>query len=100
MAQQLRIGFVGIGMMGHGMAINLVRKGWPLTFKAHRNRSRLADLLAAGAREAATPAQLGPASDVVILCVTGSPQVEETIFGIEGHGGLADTLREGQLVID
>jgi 3-hydroxyisobutyrate dehydrogenase-like beta-hydroxyacid dehydrogenase len=100
MAQRLRIGFVGIGLMGHGMAINLVRKGWPLTFKAHRNRSRLGDLLAAGAREVATAAELGPVSDVVILCVTGSPQVEETVFGIDGRGGLVDTVREGQLVVD
>jgi 3-hydroxyisobutyrate dehydrogenase-like beta-hydroxyacid dehydrogenase len=100
MAQPLRIGFVGVGMMGHGMAINLVRKGWPLTFKAHCDRSRLADLLAAGAREASTTAGLGPASDVVILCVTGSPQVEESIFGVEGREGLIETVREGHIVID
>ena len=42
-----RIGFIGLGMMGHGMAKHLLAKGYPLTFKAHRNRSNLADLLAA-----------------------------------------------------
>ena len=51
------IGFIGIGMMGHGMAKNLLAKGYPLTFKVNRNRARLADLLAAGAKrgEDATP---------------------------------------------
>ena len=45
-----RIGFVGLGLMGHGIAKNLVTKGFPLTVRAHRNRKPLEDLLAAGAR--------------------------------------------------
>ncbi|MDZ4354858.1 MAG: NAD(P)-binding domain-containing protein, partial [Variovorax sp.] len=45
------IGFIGLGMMGHGMAMNLLRKGYGLRFMAHRNRDNLADLLAAGAVE-------------------------------------------------
>ena len=57
MSAPTRIGFIGIGMMGHGMAKNLLAKGFALTFKANRNRSSLDDLLAAGAQEAkhATP---------------------------------------------
>ena len=43
-----RIGFIGLGLMGHGMAKNLVTKGYPLTVCAHRNRKPLEDLLAAG----------------------------------------------------
>lgn len=97
---QPRIGFVGIGMMGHGMAINLVRKGFALAFKAHRDRSRLADLLAAGAREVPSAAELPRECDVIIFCVTGSPQVEETVFGRDGAAGLIDTVRAGQIVID
>ena len=53
-----RIGFIGIGMMGHGMAKNLLAKGFALTFKVNRNRANLADLLAAGAREANTNADV------------------------------------------
>ena len=49
-----RIGFIGIGMMGHGMAKNLLAKGYSLSLKANRDRSRLADLLSAGAKEAKT----------------------------------------------
>ena len=61
-----RIGFIGVGMMGHGMAKHLLAKGFPLAFTVHRDRSRLDDLLAAGAREVGTPAELAAASDVVI----------------------------------
>lgn len=92
-----RIGFIGIGLMGHGMAKNLVAKGFPLAFMVHRDRSRTADLVAAGAKEAKTPADLARASDIVILCVTGSPQVEDNVFGAEGLLGAA---HPGLTVID
>ena len=92
-----RIGFIGIGMMGHGMAKNLIAKGFPLTLKVHRDRARAADLLAAGAKEAKTNAEVALASDVVILCVTGSPQVEEVLFGADGIAAIA---KAGLVVID
>jgi 3-hydroxyisobutyrate dehydrogenase-like beta-hydroxyacid dehydrogenase len=94
---QPRIGFIGIGMMGHGMAKNLLAKGFPLTFMVHRDRSRLADLVALGAKEAKTPAQVAAQSDVVILCVTGSPQVEQNVFGDDGLLGAA---RPGLTIVD
>jgi len=90
-----RIGFIGLGLMGHGMAKNLLAKGYPLTFKAHRNRSNLADLLAAGAKEVPTLAEVGAASDIVFICVTGSPQVEAVM-----SGGLREASRRGQLIVD
>lgn len=92
-----RIGFIGVGMMGHGMAKNLLLKGFALGFVVHRDRSRLGDLLAAGATEFRTPAELAAASDVVILCVTGSPQVEANVFGEEG---LLAAARPGLDVVD
>src|SRR5437667_9401012 len=84
-----RIGFIGLGLMGHGMAKNLVTKGFPLTVRAHRNRKPLADLLAAGAKEAATSADVAKASDIVFLCVTGAPQVEEIVNGKDGIASAA-----------
>ena len=48
------IGFIGLGMMGHGMAKNLLAKGFALRFTAHRNRTNLQDLLDAGAAEVAS----------------------------------------------
>jgi len=79
-----RIGFVGIGLMGHGMAKNIIEKGFPLTIVAHRNRAPVEELLARGAAEAATPRELAERSDIVVICVTGSPQVEAIINGPHG----------------
>jgi 3-hydroxyisobutyrate dehydrogenase-like beta-hydroxyacid dehydrogenase len=90
------IGFIGLGMMGHGIAKNLLQKGFALRFKAHRNRSTLQDLLDAGAKEVDTRAALAQA-DIVILCVTGSPQVEEIVYGSDG---LLAAARPGLIVID
>ncbi len=74
-----RIGFIGVGLMGHGMAKNLLEKGFSVMAMAHRKREPLEDLLARGATEGANPGEIAEASDVVILCVTGTPQVEQII---------------------
>jgi 3-hydroxyisobutyrate dehydrogenase-like beta-hydroxyacid dehydrogenase len=92
-----RIGFVGVGLMGHGIAKNLLAKGFPLTLRVHRNRAAAQDLLAAGASEAASNAELARSTDIVILCVTGAPQVEEVVLGPEG---IASAAREGLIVVD
>ncbi len=79
------IGFIGAsGLMGHGMAKNLLAKGHALHLTVHRNRERVADLIAAGAIERATPAALAADCEIVFLCVTGSPQVETAIAGQDG----------------
>ena len=84
MSNKERIGFIGVGLMGRGMAGNLVKKGWPITVMAHRNRAPVEELVALGAAEAATPKAVAEASDIVILCVTGSTQVAEIVNGPEG----------------
>ena len=84
--QRERVGFVGIGLMGHGMAKNIVEKGFPLTVIAHRNREPVEDLVRRGAHEAKSLVELAGQSDIVVLCVTGSPQVEAILTG---PGGLA-----------
>jgi 3-hydroxyisobutyrate dehydrogenase-like beta-hydroxyacid dehydrogenase len=92
-----RIGFVGLGLMGHGIAKNLVAKGFPLTLRLHKNRGPAADILAAGAKEVKTYAELAHASDIVILCVTGSPQIEEIVYG---ENGILSAARDGLVVVD
>ena len=92
-----KIGFAGIGLMGHGIAKNLLTKGYPLALKLHRNRAIAQDLFAAGATETASHAELARGSDIVILCVTGAPQVEEVVFGSEG---LASGAKEGLVIVD
>jgi 3-hydroxyisobutyrate dehydrogenase-like beta-hydroxyacid dehydrogenase len=90
-----RIGFIGTGLMGHGMAKNLLKKGHALSFLVHRNRSNISDLLDMGAKELKSPSDLMKSSDVVILCVTGTPQVEANVYG-----GLLENAKGGQVVID
>lgn len=97
MSSKPRIGFVGIGLMGHGIARNLVTKGYPLTLRVHRNRQAAADLLAAGAQEVDTNAALARDCDIVFICVTGAPQVDEVI---NGDLGLASAAHPGLIVVD
>lgn len=93
-----RIGFIGAsGLMGHGMAKNLLAKGHSLTITVNRNRDRVADLLAAGAKLVNTHADVARSSDVVFLCVTGSPQVEAVVAG---PGGLLEGAAKGLLIAD
>ena len=91
-----RIGFIGVGLMGHGMAKNIVEKGWPLTVLAHRKREAVDDLKARGAKEAASRRAVADASDIVVLCVTGTPQVEAIV---EGPDGLA-SARKPLTIVD
>ena len=89
-----RIGFVGVGVMGHGMAACLLKADYPLTAIAHRNRAPLEDLLARGAAEAASYAELAEASDCILLCVSNSSVVEKVVAELKPH------LRAGQTLID
>lgn len=79
-----KVGFVGVGLMGHGMAKNVVEKGFALTVLGHRKREPVEDLIKRGAGEARTARELAEGSDIVILCVTGSPQVEAVVNGADG----------------
>ncbi|MEI6026285.1 MAG: NAD(P)-dependent oxidoreductase [Betaproteobacteria bacterium] len=93
-----KIGFIGAsGLMGHGMARNLLAKGHALTLTVHRNHERVADLLAAGAVEAASAQEVAAASDLVFICVTGSPQVEASVAGANG---LLAGARPGLMIVD
>ena len=91
-----RVGFVGVGLMGHGMAKNIVDKGWPLAVVAHRRREAVEDLKSRGAKEVDSLRALAEACDVVVLCVTGSPQVEAVILGPNGLASAGNPL----LIID
>jgi 3-hydroxyisobutyrate dehydrogenase-like beta-hydroxyacid dehydrogenase len=92
-----RIGFIGVGLMGHGIAKNLVAGGYPLSFLVHRNRSNIQDLIDAGAVEVSSVAELAAESEIVFLCVTGTPQIEANVYG---PGGLLAACRKGATVID
>ncbi len=91
-----RIGFIGLGTMGLAMAGHLARAGHPLTVW-NRTPGRAAALLAIGATEAADPAELASASDVIVSCVSDTPDVAAVLFGARG---VAAGARPGALVID
>lgn len=93
----MKVGFVGLGLMGHAMASNILAKGYPLTVLGHRNRQPIADLTGRGASEAGTAAELAAAVDVVFLCLPGSNEVAQIL---DGDIGLLAGLRSGQVVVD
>ena len=92
-----KIGFIGVGLMGHGMAKHLVEKGFSTCVLGHRNRAPVEDLVKRGAREAKDVASLVSDSDFIILCVTGSPQVEDLVYR---KGGILETSHAGQILVD
>lgn len=94
--RQERIGFIGTGIMGEPMARNLLRAGYPLTVHT-RTRSRAQALLNEGARWSDTPRDLAQASDVVITCVTDTPDVQAVLLG---PAGVIEAAREGLICID
>ena len=91
------IGFIGVGLMGHGMAKNIVEKGWPLTILGRRNRKPVDDLVLRGAVEAKTPREVGERATVVFLCVTGSREVEAVV---RGPDGLKAGMKPGSVIVD
>ena len=89
-----KVGFIGVGLMGHGMAKNILSRGHAVTVIAHRSRTAVDDLVAQGASEAADLPGLAAASDIIHICAPGSPHVEAII------AGLMPGLRKGSVIID
>jgi 3-hydroxyisobutyrate dehydrogenase-like beta-hydroxyacid dehydrogenase len=95
--QPRRVGLVGVGLMGSGIAQNIVKHGHRLTILDHPGNQPVGALLAAGATAVSDVTALAAEVDVLILCVTGTPQVEAVMLG--DKGALA-SLRPGTVVID
>lgn len=91
-----RVGFAGLGTMGVAMAANLLRAGFPLTVW-NRTAGRAEPLRTSGAAVAATPRELAAATDVVVCCLSDTPDVEAVLFGADG---IAAGARAGSLVVD
>jgi 3-hydroxyisobutyrate dehydrogenase-like beta-hydroxyacid dehydrogenase len=78
-----RVGFIGLGLMGQGMARNLLDKGHPLTVY-NRTAARGDALVAAGARRAGTPRELAAASEVIVTCVADPAALDAVALGPDG----------------
>ncbi|NWG22285.1 MAG: NAD(P)-dependent oxidoreductase [Chloroflexi bacterium] len=96
MEERERIGFIGLGIMGSGMARNILQAGFPLRIW-NRTASRMDELATAGAGPASSPGDVAFHSDIVITCVSDTPDVESVILG---EGGVIHGARPGSLVID
>ena len=92
-----RIGFIGVGLMGHGMAGNMLKKGHELTIICHRNRAPVDDLVQRGAVEVKTPRDVAQRSDIVFTCLNASPDVEDVILRPDG---VLAGARPGMIVAD
>jgi len=94
MQQNEKVGFIGVGLMGHGMAKNILRAGYPLTVIAHKNRAPVENLVSLGAHEASSLKELAKSATLVFICAPGSPQVEQII------AELTPNLSENAVIID
>jgi 3-hydroxyisobutyrate dehydrogenase len=91
-----RVGFIGLGIMGRGMAANLLKAGFELSVW-NRTAAKADELLAAGAQLAASPAELALSCGVIISCVSDTPDVHAVLLGEEGA---IQGVKSGALVID
>ena len=91
-----RIGFIGLGIMGRGMTLNLLKAGFAVTVW-NRTASRMEPMVAAGATAGSSPADVAANSDIIITCVSDTPDVEAVILG---ENGVIHGAQPGSLVVD
>ncbi|HBY06358.1 MAG TPA: 2-hydroxy-3-oxopropionate reductase, partial [Chloroflexi bacterium] len=92
MTEKLKVGYIGLGIMGKAMARNILKAGFPL-WVHNRSRGAVAELVAEGAVEAFSPREVAEQVDLVITNLPDSPDVEWVALGAEGilegaHPGL------------
>ena len=93
----MRVGIIGVGLMGHGIALNVLKGGFALSLMDHAGNQPVDDLVAMGADVRSTPGAVAADSDIIILCVTGTPQVEAVMTG---ENGVIQALSSGAIVVD
>ena len=93
----MRVGIIGVGLMGHGIALNVLKGGFSLVMMDHPGNQPTDDLTEMGARHQDTPNAVAEEADLVILCLTGSAQVEAVLTG---ETGVISALKPGAIVVD
>ena len=93
----MRVGIIGVGHMGHGIALNVLKGGFPLVMLDHPGNQPVHDLIDLGATQGLTPGAVASEVDLPILCVSGSPQVEAVLTG---DTGVIASLKPGSIVVD
>ena len=93
----MKIGFIGLGLMGRAMVECLQKAGFELTVLGNRDRTGVEEALARGGAEADSAKQLAQSCDIIMICVATSEQVEQRIYG---EDGVLAGAKEGQVIID
>lgn len=93
----MRVGIVGVGLMGHGIGLNVLKGGFELIMLDHPGNQSVNDLIEMGAEQRNSPGAVAAEANLVIICVTGSPQVETVLTG---SAGVISALRPGTIVVD
>ncbi len=91
-----KLGFIGLGIMGRGMASNLLKAGYDVRVW-NRTAGKMNDLVEIGASTATSPGDLATKCNVVFVCVSDTPDVEEVVLG---QNGIIHSARPGSLVVD
>ncbi len=91
------IGIIGVGLMGHGIASNIQKSGWPIGLYDHPGNQNTDEMVAAGASVHHSLSSITAASDIIILCVTGSPEVEKILTASDG---VLSAIKSGTIIID
>ena len=92
----LKVGYIGLGLMGKSMARNIIKAGFPLTVH-NRSQDSVYELQREGAKVAASPAELTSQVDVVMTNLPDSPDVEHVVLG---EKGIIEAAEKGQIFID
>ena len=92
----MRVGFIGLGIMGQPMANHILKAGYDLTV-FNRTVQRTEGLVQSGARMASSPAQVARQSDIIITIVSDTPDVQEVVAGA---GGILEGIQGGSIVVD
>ena len=91
-----QIGFIGLGIMGRGMTHNLLKAGHYVTVW-NRSKERMEEFVATGVKTSSSPSELASRCDVILVCVSDTPDVEQVLFG---ENGVSEGVKKGALVVD
>ena len=93
----MHVGIIGVGLMGHGIALNILKAGFSLILLDHPGNQPDSMLTGMGAERRPSSAAIAAEADLIILCVTGAPQVEAVLTG---ENGVISALKEGTIIVD
>ncbi|MCK4317049.1 MAG: NAD(P)-binding domain-containing protein, partial [Anaerolineae bacterium] len=90
------VGFIGLGIMGKPMALNVLKAGFPLVVH-NRSHGPVEELVVAGAEDGCSPKGVAQRAEIVLLCLPDSPDVQQVV---EGSGGVFEGIGRGKVIVD